>query len=1113
MATTNRDRVARIMDLLKEGLGPFVLREYKMVYKGRGYVRAIDDTLRSAAYELPGDLDISPDNVERALLDHIDAHGWLKLMWAGWNDVFRQKLGYVERSYVSELMEARNDWAHQRAFTNDDAYRVADTAARLLGAISAGDQMAEAQEIGQELLRLRYEAESRKAKKDTGPLDEGVPPPVTKPGLKPWRLVVEPHPDVASGRYIQAEFTADLSQVLAGRASAEYQDPREFFRRTYLTEGLLALLSNGIRRMTGQGGDPVVQLQTAFGGGKTHSMLALYHLAGGEIQKLSDIVGGERIAQEVGDIDPPEASRAVLVGQALNPADPRAHPDCTTRTLWGEMAYQLGGVEGYQMVANADLAGVSPGSDTLFDLLERFGPCLIIIDELVAYARNLYHTERLPAGTFDTVMTFIQALTEAVRRSTDSLMVISIPQSRIEIGGEGGEATLEILSHIVGRVEAVWRPITALESFEIVRRRLFAEKIDYAARDAVLGEFASLYRDNRTEFPSAVSEREYLERMRAAYPIHPELFDRLYQDWSTLDRFQRTRGVLRLMAAVIHELWSRGDQSLLIMPGTLPLDAAAVRNELLRYLPETWAGVMDADIDGEESRPFQIDNNVPLLGKHMASRRVARSIFIGSAPSVAAQAVRGVEEVRIRLATVQPGEPIAVFGDALKRMSNQLTYLYTDGSRYWYDTRPTVNRLARDRAQMFSADVVNHEIVARLRKEPRVRDFDGAHVAPLQTSDIIDEPQARVVVLHPEHTHKRGNGDSKALTVAQEILEQRGNSPRLYRNMLVFIAPDQTDMEALQEAVREHLAWQSIQNDEEQLNLDAQQRKQVQAQLARTETTVKVRLQEAYTWLLVPYQPEAIGQIEWQATRISGQDSFYQRAARKLHQLEALIPAWAPENLRMEMDRFNLWGGQAHISLKQLWEYFARYCYLPRLLDDSVLLQAVRDGINRATPPFGYATGVAADGRYSNLAFGASSSVYIDDASVLVHPDAAQHQLDEDRARIQATRVTTAVDDEQGAEAVGTAARIPRPVVDAESPPLPTRYFGSVSVNSQRINREMGLIVEEVIQRLTSLTGCEVEIHLEISARRPEGFDEATVRTINENSRTLKFDSHGFETD
>lgn len=1106
MATTNRDRVARVMDLLKEGLGPFVLREYKMVYR-KDYRREIFEALRTERYEPPQEAFESEDT----LLAQLDVHGWLNLMWRRRNEVFSQKLGHAERAYISLLMDARNKWAHQAAFSNDDAYHVADTGARLLGAISAGDQMAEVQAIGQDLLRLRYEAQAQKSKKVTGPLREDEPR-TTMPGLKPWRQVVQPHPDVASGRYMQAEFTADLSQVLAGRAAAEYQDPREFFRRTYLTEGLLALITNGIRRLTGQAGDPVVQVQTAFGGGKTHSMLALYHLAGGEIQKLSDIVGGERIAQEVGDIDPPEANRAVLVGQALNPADPRIYADCTTRTLWGEMAYQLGGVDGYAMVANADLVGVNPGSDTLVALLETFGPCLIIIDELVAYARNLYGTDNLPAGTFDSVMSFIQSLTEAVRRSTDSLLVIAIPQSRIEIGGEGGQETLNILSHIVGRVEAVWRPITAIESFEIVRRRLFASEVDYAARDAVLAAFAAMYYDNRAEFPSNVSEREYMERMRAAYPIHPELFDRLYQDWSTLDRFQRTRGVLRLMAAVIHELWARGDQSLLIMPGTLPLDAAAVRNELLRYLPETWSGVTDADVDGPESRPFQIDGNVPMLGKYAASRRVARSIFVGSAPSVAAQTVRGVEEVRIRLATVQPGESVPVFGDALRRMSNQLTYLYTDGSRYWYDTRPTVNRLARDRAQNISPDVVNQEIVSRLKKVPRTRDFDGAHVAPLQTSDVIDEPQVRVVVLHPDHTHKRSNGGSVALQFAAEILESRGNSPRIYRNMLIFIAPDQGDMEALKEAVREHLAWLSIRDDEDPLNLDAQQRKQVQAQLARTQETVEHCLREAYNWLLMPYQPEPMGKIEWQTARIGGDESFYVRAARKVHQSEALIPAWSPDNLRIELDRFNLWGEHGYIGLRQLWEYFARYCYLPRLLDDSVLQQAVRDGINRLDAPFAYATQVK-DGRFTGLAFRSASSIYFDDESVLVHPDEAQRQIDEDQAAAEATRVAAELLEGEQVVTKQPADRTPEPPIDVAQPPRLTRYYGAVAIDPQRANKDMGVVVDEVIQRFTSLTGCVVDIHLEISAHRAEGFDEATVRTISENSRTLRFRSHGFEAD
>jgi predicted AAA+ superfamily ATPase len=236
---------------------------------------------------------------------------------------------------------------------------------------------------------------------------------------------------------------------------------------------------------------------------------------------------------------------------------------------------------------------------------------------------------------------------------------------------------------------------------------------------------------------------------------------------------------------------------------------------------------------------------------------------------------------------VQPGEPLAVFGDALRRMSNQLTYLYSDGSRYWYDTRPTVNRMAQDRAQNIHPDSVFQEAVDWLRAEKFNRqDFAAAHVAPQGSGDVADEWRARVVVLTPEYAHKRGNGTSDAFREVQNILENRGNSPRLYRNMLMFIAAEANDAEAWERALREYLAWKSISEEEEQLNLDAQQRKQVRANLKRTEETVAVRLQETYSWLIVPMQPDPTGPVELQAHRISGQDSFYERAARKLRQSE-----------------------------------------------------------------------------------------------------------------------------------------------------------------------------------------------------------------------------------
>jgi uncharacterized protein len=597
MALSNKERIGRILDVLTHGLIPFVLREYRMVYKG-DFLREIGRALSTNAYSLPAEALEDP----KILVQHLDAQNILNLMIRNWRDVFQDKLGHTGRSYVGELMDARVSWAHQKALSNDEAYRVADTASRLLKMVSAGEEAAAIDQLATDLLRLRFESEAKKARRAAE--ETKTAEVTTLAGLKPWREVVSPHPDVASGRYLQAEFAADLAQVLAGTAEAEYQDPAEFFRRTYLTEGLLNMLATGVKRLTAQGGDPVVQLQTAFGGGKTHSMLALYHLCSGQV-RLSDLAGGDRLAAAIGQVDLPEANRAVLVGTALDPARPRRHPEATVHTIWGELAYQLGGAEGYAIVEQADVKGVNPNSNTLLELLDKFGPCLVIIDEFIAYARNIYGVEGLPAGSFDSAMTFVQALTEAVRRSTDSMLLISLPASDIEVGGKAGKEALEIMSHVVGRIESVWKPVTATESFEIVRRRLFADDVDYAARDAVLTAFNNMYRHSAGEFPSGIAERDYYERMQSAYPIHPELFDRLYQDWSTLERFQRTRGVLRLMAAVIHQLWTRGDPALLIMPGTLSLAATPVRNELLRYLPDTWTAVFDKDVDGAESLPYR----------------------------------------------------------------------------------------------------------------------------------------------------------------------------------------------------------------------------------------------------------------------------------------------------------------------------------------------------------------------------------------------------------------------------------------------------------------------------------------------------------------------------
>ena len=335
MAKSNRDRIAEVMDVLKEGLGPFVLREYNGIYGSKRFLEIVEQTLATGSYTSDHLSDV------KSALEIIDVQGHLNLMIRQWNEVFKAKLGKVERSYVGEIQEARNNWAHQNAFTNDDAYRVADTATRLLEAIGAPKQAQITRAIAQELLRLRFDAEAKQTVK--APAQEEVIR-TTLPGLRPWRVVVKPHPDVASGRYILADFVANIADVKANSAAAEYGDPKEFFRRTYLTEGLLSLLVTSVRRLTGQGGDPVVQLQTSFGGGKTHSLLALYHLFSGNIG-FSEIPGGEHILAEVGEIDDRiSANRVVIVGTAFSPTEPRIYDDATTTPCGANLLISLAGL-------------------------------------------------------------------------------------------------------------------------------------------------------------------------------------------------------------------------------------------------------------------------------------------------------------------------------------------------------------------------------------------------------------------------------------------------------------------------------------------------------------------------------------------------------------------------------------------------------------------------------------------------------------------------------------------------------------------------------------------------------------------------------------------------
>ena len=1113
MAISNRERVSKGLDELKTGLVPFVERELKAKLGGHW---AVDITSRSRSIRRNPDGSI-----------HWDTQALLKAMVDNWQGVFRYVLGHVERSYVGELYDVRNKWAHEKLFTPDDVYRALDTMQRLLESISEGRHAEAVGELKADLQRqvLAKEASDKTQHKQL--TIEGTP----KEGLKPWRDVIVPHQDVASSRYMQAEFAADLAQVYRAEGSEEYRDPNEFFRRTYITSGLRDLLSGALQRLAGEIADPVVELQTNFGGGKTHSMLALYHLFGGV--ETGSLEGIEPVLKEAGVSVAPKAHRAVLVGTALSPGQTSKKQDGTeVHTLWGEMAWQLGGKKAFAMIETSDQAGTSPGSVDLVKLFNAHSPCLILIDEWVAYARQLVGKMDLPAGTFESQSSFAQALTEAAKAADQTLVIASIPASKIEIGGENGSHALEVLKNVFTRVGKPWHPATSDEGFEIVRRRLFepiSGKENFAARDATLNAFAKMYRDNRGDFPRDVTERHYRDDLRSSYPFHPELFRRLYDDWSTLDKFQRTRGVLRLLAKVVHRLWESQDGGLLIMPASIPMDDHAVKSELTRYLEGVWEPIISQDVDGSSSMPLALDLEVRHLGRYSACRRVSRALYVGTAPGTNS-ATPGVGAERLRLACAQPGEIVATFGDALRRISEKGQYIHQDGNRYWISTRPNLNRTADDRAAQFAKEP--EDLYANLLRRLGVEndkenrgDFAGVHVCPQDTNIVPDDPIARLVILRPEQSHKRKHQDSLARKAAAEFLKNRGNSPRINRNTLVFLAPNEKELGSLLGATASFLAWTSILKDKQSLNLDQFQLTQAESKVEELDRTVKLRIGATWIHALIPVQEKPSDDVTWEETKISGNGSRSKRTSEKLALDEALLPKVGSIRLRMTLDQY-LWKDQDHLTLGELSEWFPRYLYLPRVKDRQTLVNAVRDGATAMNPDDTFATAEAFDettGRYLGLRYGVSSPAVIDNHTCIVKPAAAHKQQEEERRQKAeaeaATNTAPGSPPSKSTESSPTTdpsspegSTSPQPVPPTPATPQkPRAFIGSVKLDGVRVGKSAGRIADEVLTHLAALPGAKVDVTLEIHVSIPKGADDDVARIVSENASALKFDHASFE--
>jgi len=1108
VALSNRDRIGKMFELVAPALDDFIARSVASQLSANASwtsLVALKDAKKGIEGKTYDALD--PQVQLRMLTENIPHH-----IASGWYP-FDDAIGRVGQGYAKELREYRNDWAHNRSFSDDDAYRCLDTGERLLAAVGAPAVADDVKAIRLGLRRLTADKDDKRV------LQSAAVTPGSA-GLRPWREVLAPHDDVATGNFQAAEFAADLYKVAAtDDAGKDYAEPVQFFARTYLTEGLKDLIGRAVRRLAGdQNAPPVINLQTNFGGGKTHSMLALWHLASGTAlgdypQETQDLLADTQF----GDLG--TARRVALVGNHISPSGSLKDDGTQVNTIWGELAWQLGGKEAYAKVATADTNRTPPGQ-ALHELLATYAPAVILIDEWVAYARSLVGREDLAGGTFEDQFTFAQSLTEAVKGTAGVLLAISIPASESgddaqpvvgnaeEVGGAHGLEALKRLQNVVRRVADPWRPASPNEAYHIVRQRLFtapdAEAL--ASINATARAFVEMYHRHTDDFPREARDGAYEDRIRQTYPIHPELFDRLYEDWSSLERFQRTRGVLRLMNTVIHALWVGEDQSPLIMPASIPLGTAQVNSELTQYLQDSWKAVIDADVDGPNAEPARIDTEKKLFGQRSLTRRLARTVFFGAAPTIGS-AHKGLETQRVFLGTATPGDTPGNFHSALAALVDRATYFYCSGGRYWYDLQANISRRAKDLAERLHPEDVYAEIARRLAGQATSRgSFATVQVCPEDATEIPDLAEARLVILHPKLTHRRSAADSDAMAFAKSATERRGTANRTYRNMLVYLAGDADRMEELERTVREYLGWSEILAKEDDLNLTASQRNQAAERRTKASDTADGRLTGAYQWALIPTgQP-----IEIQAVKVEGQaPSLAERVSRRLGNDGALAVQHAAPAIRHQLNTAaeKLWE-TGHVAVGALWRLYAEYPYMPRLRDRSVL-DAGLTGPHLLWEQEGFALADGYDeatGEYRGLVLPTDGmTVSVTDATLVVQPAAAKAQ----RAAQQPAEPDPGGTPDDGP---GGGGPDPGPApVPTPAPPGKVRFFGSTTLGADRYASDFKKLADEILAPLSAAPGVTLKISVDIEAIAPDGFDDAKVRTVKENADVLKFDSAEFE--
>lgn len=775
-----------------------------------------------------------------------------------------------------------------------------------------------------------------------------------------------PREEVLAGQIKEEIFMARLKDVIDGKADAVYQDATTFFDNTYPTAGLKTLLSEVLGRLTGvqPTSSAVVRLETAFGGGKTHNLIALYHLAsrGAITRSLSCGQVNPTLLHEIIDesLFPKEQIQiAGIVGEDLDPENGVEHGEATTYTLWGEMAYQLRGVEGYRILEASDQKRIAPGTQVLEKLISDV-PTLIMLDELAHYLRVAKGVVGKTSLAEQTVG-FFKSLLEFAASKERVVVVFTLAERADAFGRETEELHHELgeAKRISARQERVITPTAETEIAPIVTHRLF-KAIDESAAQEVADAYSKYFRhfiNQNVDIAQRATRADYAQEIVTDYPFHPELLTTLNRKTATIPNFQKTRGALRLLAMVIRNLWnSKPPDAYLIHPYHLSLADSDIANDLTSRLERPrYRSVIEADIvsplKGSVAHAEAIDDKWVQIGKPSYANRVATTIFLHSLTQGVAS---GVAPADMYLAVLQPEDDPAMIDRATESLIDDCWFLAWDGHRYRFTPEPQLPKVIADEMSLVGKVKAKEELDRRIRQIWKKGVFQPIYF-PSEASEVDDDAQIpKLVVLHYDAATNDATAEVPPELV-RKIFEHSGTLEgyRTYKNNLLFLVADNAQVERMVEVAQRYLAINRILSDRDRMNeFDDEQQKKLKGMQEASELDLRIAITKAYRYLYYPsadaqgnlaretLNPDEQGDVEKDQTAV---------LLRVLRQLDKVLTA-DDKPLAAAYVKAKAWkANQPMMSTEELNKAFSQRFGLRILLDVNKLKTTIRDGAKQGT--------------------------------------------------------------------------------------------------------------------------------------------------------------------